>query len=163
MGRKRRPAERLHGTVTHRRTQNSYVGVMLDEVSEDDWREVVRAAVREAKAGSASARAFLSAYLIGRPAAIAPTPLTVVVDQISGADPLVDHLAGPALARAKFPFAHVDDALEDTIKAEIAAELAAKLPAPADKEREFHARVDSPGDQASVRVSWLPDPNGSEG
>ena len=40
MGRKRRPAERLHGAVMHRRTQDSYVGVMLDEVSEDDRRDV---------------------------------------------------------------------------------------------------------------------------
>jgi len=163
MGRKRRPAERLHGTVTHRRTQESYVGAMLDEVSEDDWRDVVRAAVREAKAGDASARAFLSAYLIGRPAATAPTPLTVVVQQISGADPLVDRLARPELARAKFPLSHVDDYLEDAIKTEIAAELAAKLPAPRVKNRDLQASVESPEDQAPVRASRISAPNASEG
>lgn len=55
MGCKRWPAERLHRTVTHRRTQDSYVGAMVDEVSEDDWRDVVRVAVREAKAGAGDA------------------------------------------------------------------------------------------------------------
>lgn len=163
MGRKRRPTERLHGTVAHRRTQDTYVGTMLDEVSEDDWRDVVRAAVREAKAGDASARAFLSAYLIGRPAAIAPTPLTVVVQQISGTDPLVDHLARPALARAKYPVLHADDYLEEAIKNEIAAELAAKLPVPNEKDRDLQASVESPQDQALMRASTLSAPNESQG
>ena len=151
MGRKRRPAERLHGTVTHRRTQDSYVGVMLDEVSEDDWREVVRAAVHEAKSGDPSARAFLSAYLIGRPAATAPTPLTVVVQQISGVDPLVDRLARPAVARAKYPETRMDEYLEAVIKTEIAAELAAKLPTPPVRSRDVQASGELPENQAPAR------------
>lgn len=120
MGHQRRPVERLHGRVTHRRTQDSYLGAMLDEVSEDDWRDVVRAALRGAKAGDPSARAFLSAYLIGRPAATAPTPLTVIVRQISGDDPLVDCLAGPAVSRAKYPVLHTDEHIEESIKMEVA-------------------------------------------
>jgi len=130
MGRRRKAFEHLQGTATHRRTQDAYLAAMLDAVSEAEWGDIVRAAVAQAKAGDASARSFLAAYLIGRPAANAPTPLTVVVQQITGRDPLVEKIAQPLVNRIRFPSLPDEHEVDDAIQAEIAAELARKLPAP---------------------------------
>ena len=86
----------IKGPFTHRRTEADYMGVLLDAVPLEDWREVVTATVAAAKAGDATARAWLSQYLVGKPGVTAPAPLTVVVQQLSGRDPLVDMLAKSA-------------------------------------------------------------------
>jgi hypothetical protein len=65
------------------------MGVLLDSVPLEDWHSVVVATVAAARRGDPSARARLGQYLVGKPAATAPAPLTVVVQQLSGRDPLV--------------------------------------------------------------------------
>jgi hypothetical protein len=115
----------IKGPFTHRRTEADYMGVLLDAVPLDDWREVVSATVVAAKGGDATARAWLSQYLVGRPSTTAPAPLTVVVQQLSGRDPLVDKLAKPHIDRAEYPSLHAGDDFKDSLKARVADELRA--------------------------------------
>ena len=89
----------IKGTFTHRRTEADYMGVLLDAVPLEEWREIVSATVAAAKAGDATARAWLAQYLVGKPAATAPAPLTVIVQQLSGRDPLAERLAPPHINR----------------------------------------------------------------
>jgi hypothetical protein len=81
------------------------------------------AAVAAAKTGDPSARTWLGQYLVGKPAATAPAPLTVVVQQLSGSDPLVDSLAKPHIDRAEFPSFGPSDDFKDALKARVAYEL----------------------------------------
>ena len=67
-------------------------------------------------------------YLVGKPVGKAPTPLTVVVQQLNGDNPLINRLASKAIDQYKYPGLHRDDAVEDQIKALVAAELAEKTP-----------------------------------
>jgi hypothetical protein len=115
----------IKGTFTHRRTEADYMGVLLDAVSLEEWREVVGATVAAAKAGDASARAWLAQYLVGKPGVTAPAPLTVIVQQLSGRDPLVDRLAKPHIDRAEYPSLHAGDDFKDALKARVADELRA--------------------------------------
>jgi hypothetical protein len=64
----------IKGTFTHRRTEADYMGVLLEAVPLEAWREVVSATVAAAKAGDATARAWLAQYLVGKPGATAPAP-----------------------------------------------------------------------------------------
>lgn len=113
----------IKGPFTHRRTEADYMGVLLNTVPLEDWREVVSATVAAAKAGDATARAWLAQYLVGKPGATAPAPLTVVVQQLSGRDPLVESLAKPHIDRAEYPSLHADDDFKDALKARVADEL----------------------------------------
>jgi hypothetical protein len=115
----------LKGTFTHRRTEGDYMGVLLDAVSLEDWREVVGAALTSAKTGDPTARAWLAQYLVGKPAVAAPAPLTVIVQQLSGRDPLTDRLAEPHLNRLQYPSLHANDDLKDTMRELIAGEIRA--------------------------------------
>lgn len=115
----------IKGPFTHRRTEADYMGVLLDAVTLEDWRSVVIATVAAAKAGDSSARAWLGQYLVGKPAATAPAPLTVIVQQLSGRDPLVDRLAQPHIARAEYPSLRAGDGFKDALKARVADELRA--------------------------------------
>jgi hypothetical protein len=115
----------IKGPFTHRRTEADYMGVLLDAVPLQDWREVVSATVAAAKAGDATARAWLAQYLVGKPSTAAPAPLTVVVQQLSGRDPLVDRLAKPHIDRAEYPSWHADEDFKDALKARVAGELRA--------------------------------------
>ena len=115
----------IKGPFTHRRTEADYMGVLLDAVPLEDWRAVVRATVAAAKAGDPTARAWLGQYLVGRPAATAPAPLTVVVQQLSGRDPLVDSLAKPHIDRAQYPSLRANDDFKDGMRDLIAGELRA--------------------------------------
>jgi hypothetical protein len=123
-------SELLKGAGTHRRTESDYMGVMLDAVSLDDWRDVITGTLQRAKGGDPSARAWLAQYLVGKPEAKAPTPLTVVVNQWSGKDPVADRLAKPLIDRELYPSMHQNDVWQEGIRSAIAAELAEKLPPP---------------------------------
>jgi hypothetical protein len=103
------------------------MGVLLETVTLADWREVVSNAKSMAQAGDPQARSWLAQYLMGKPEGKAPTPLTVVVQQLNGVDPLVHKLAYPAIERQKYPVLHSNDAYEDGIRALIAAELVDKI------------------------------------
>ena len=94
----------IRGTATHRRTEGDYMGVLLDAVTLDDWRDVVAATLDLAKSGDPAARAWLAQDLVGKPDAKAPSALTMVVQQLNGADPLIDRLAKPHLDRARYAF-----------------------------------------------------------
>jgi len=127
MATKKRAPDLIRGTATHRRTEGDYMGVLLDAVSLDDWRGVVTGALQAAQGGDPQARNWLAQYLIGRPEGKAPTPLTVVVNQLNGADPLVNRLAKPLVDREKFPLLHRNDAQEVYIRGQVAAELQQKI------------------------------------
>ena len=127
MARKKQQVELIRGHAAHRRTEGDYMGVLLDAVTLDDWRDVVSNAKTAAKAGDPQARAWLAQYLMGKPAGSAPTPLTVVVAQLNGADPVVNKLAKPMIDRQKYPTLRGNDAFEDGIRALITAELAEKI------------------------------------
>jgi hypothetical protein len=115
----------IKGPFTHRRTEADYMGVLLDAVPLEDWREVVGATVAAAKAGDATARAWLAQYLVGKPGVTAPAPLTVIVQQLSGRDPLVERLAKPHIDRAEYPSLGANDDFEDAMRELIAGELRA--------------------------------------
>lgn len=137
---RRRKQGFIRGAGTHRRTECDYMGVLLDTVSLDDWQEVVTGTLQLAKSGDPAARAWLAQYLVGRPGAKAPTPLTVVVNQWSGKDPVAERLAKPLIDRELYPGLHENDDWEDGIRQEIAAELTAKLPLPKPAENPITTR-----------------------
>ncbi len=122
---RKKQAELIRGHAAHRRTEGDYMGVLLEAVTLEDWRAVVNNAKSLAQSGDPQARAWLAQYLMGRPAGSAPTPLTVVVQQLNGADPLIDKLAREAIHSAKFPDS--ERSWKDGIKALVAAELAEKV------------------------------------
>lgn len=124
---RKKQQELIRGHAAHRRTEGDYMGVLLETVTLDDWRAVVSNARTLAQAGDAQARAWLAQYLMGKPAGSAPTPLTVVVQQLNGADPVVNKLAAPAIQRHKFPVLGGKEDFEDGIRALVAAELAEKV------------------------------------
>ncbi|MDP1651774.1 MAG: hypothetical protein Q8L56_03530 [Rhodocyclaceae bacterium] len=137
MAKRKQATGYIRGTAAHRRTEGDYMGVLLDTVTLDDWRGVVGGALQAAKGGDSSARAWLAQYLVGRPEHKAPTPLTVVVQQLNGTDPLVDRLSQRVIFDAQFP----DDAREQQIKALVAAELVQKIPHPETIESPATARL----------------------
>jgi hypothetical protein len=143
MGR-RKAVQLIQGTATHRRTERDYMAVLLDAVTLDDWRTVVANTLQEAKGGNPQARNWLAQYLVGRPTSDAPTPLTVVVQQLSGSDPVVSKLAKPIIDRRKYPGMHRDDGQEDHIRALVAAELQQKIKTPEILEDLAPARVCGP-------------------
>ena len=124
MARRKQATAYIQGTATHRRTEGDYMSVLLDTVTLADWQDVVAGALQAAKEGDSSARAWLAQYLVGKPDHKAPTPLTVVVQQLNGADPLVEKLSSKLIWDAQFP----DDEWKREIKALVAAELVQKLP-----------------------------------
>ena len=111
----------LHGHAKHRRTQSDYMGALLDRVTLETWGEVIDATVAKAKDGDAQARAFLAAYLVGKPAHDAPAPLTVTKRRILASDPLVNELTN-ALADWR-----LDDDEKDAIREAVTAELPAHI------------------------------------
>jgi hypothetical protein len=144
---KRKHVDLIRGNANHRRTEGDYMGVMLDAVSLDDWRSVVNGALQAAKGGDPQARNWLAQYLMGKPEAKAPTPLMVVVNQLNGADPLVNKIASPLIHREKYPSLHIDDAYESNIRSQVAAELQQKV--------RMTEIIESP---ASMRVGGDSDP-----
>jgi hypothetical protein len=126
MGR-RKQTQYIKGTAQHRRTEGDYMGVLLDTVTLNDWRSVVSTAMQAAKAGDPQARNWLAQYLIGRPEGKAPTAMNIVVQQLSGVDPVVERLSKPAIERAMYPSMHGNDDLKAHIRALVAVELQAKV------------------------------------
>jgi hypothetical protein len=124
---RRKQTEYIKGTAQHRRTEGDYMGVLLDTVTLNDWRSVVSGALQAAKAGDPQARNWLGQYLIGRPEGKAPSPMNIVVQQLSGADPLVEKLAKPAIDRALYPSTGGNDDFKAHIRALVAIELQAKV------------------------------------
>jgi hypothetical protein len=102
------------------------MATLLDTVTIEDWQDVVSNALLSAKQGDAQARAWLAQYLVGKPAGKAPTPLTVVVQQLNNDSPLVNKLAKPLIDQYKYPSLHTNDDWEARIKAVIATELTDK-------------------------------------
>lgn len=127
MATKKRTPELIRGHATHRRTEGDYMGVLLDTVTLDDWRDVVAGALQEAKGGDPQARTWLAQYLVGKPESKAPTALTVVVNQLNGVDPVVNRLAAPMIDRHQFPSLHENDDWDDSVKALFATELSEKI------------------------------------
>ena len=79
---------------------------------------------------------------MGKPVGSAPTPLTVVVQQLNGADPLIDRLAQRAIHSAQFPDS--ESGWKDGIKALVAAELAEKVRTVETVENPATARLTGP-------------------
>jgi hypothetical protein len=122
---RKKQAELIRGHAAHRRTEGDYMGVLLEAVTLEDWRAVVNNAKTLAQTGDSQARAWLAQYLMGKAAGSAPTPLTVVVQQLNGADPLVEKLAQKIINSTKYPDS--DSGFKDHIRALVAAELDGKL------------------------------------
>ena len=125
---KRKQQNLVKGTAAHHRTESDYMATLLDTVTIEDWQDVVSNALLSAKQGDAQARAWLAQYLVGKPAGKAPTPLTVVVQQLKNDSPLVNKLAKPIIDQYKYPGLHTNDDWEARIKAVIASELTDKTP-----------------------------------
>jgi hypothetical protein len=123
---KRKQQNLVKGTAAHHRTESDYMATLLDTVTIEDWQDVVSNALLSAKQGDAQARAWLAQYLVGKPAGMAPTPLTVVVQQLNNDSPLVNKLARPIIDQYKYPGLHTNDDWEERIKAVIATELTDK-------------------------------------
>ena len=104
------------------------MSTLLETVTLEDWQEVINSTLNAAKQGDAQARAWLGQYLVGKPAGKALTPLTVVVQQLNGENPLVCRLAHKVIDQYKFPGLHQHDDVEEQVKALVAAELAEKVP-----------------------------------
>jgi len=101
------------------------MGALLDAVSLDDWREVVTGAVQAAKGGDPQARNWLAQYLIGRPESKAPTPISVVVNQLQGTNQVLDKLTHHKFIDARFHDS--DDDVKANIRAQLAIELSEKM------------------------------------
>ena len=142
MGRKRQAVELIRGHAVHRRTEGDYMSVLLEAVTLEDWRAVVSNAKSLAQAGDPQARAWLAQYLMGKASGSAPTPLTVVVQQLNGADPLIEKLAQKVIHSSKFPDA--DGGFKDRIRSLVAAELIGKLRTVETIENPATARVSGP-------------------
>ncbi len=117
------------------------MGVLLEAVTLEDWRAVVNTAKTLAQSGDPQARAWLAQYLMGKPEGKAPSPLTVVVQQLNGFDPLVNKLATPTIQRHKYPSLHGNDNFEDGIRALVAAELVERIKPVETTENAAPARV----------------------
>jgi hypothetical protein len=119
------------------------MGILLDSVTLDDWRDVVTGALQAAKAGDAQSRAWLAQYLVGKSIAKAPTPLTVVVQQLNGADPVVDRLSSHVITELQFP----EESWKDNVKTLITAELGEKVVNPATSEKPDVVRLSGENDE----------------
>ena len=123
---KRKQQNLVKGTAAHHRTESDYMATLLDTVTIEDWQDVVSNTLLSAKQGDAQARAWLAQYLVGKPAGKAPTPLTVVVQQLNNDSPLVNKLAKPLIDQYKYPSLNTNDDWEALIKSVITTELIGK-------------------------------------
>jgi hypothetical protein len=74
----------IKGTFTHRRTEADYMGVLLDAVPLEEWREVVSATLAAAKAGDPTAMRLCIERLVpvrnGRPITFDLPPVETASD-----------------------------------------------------------------------------------
>jgi hypothetical protein len=71
-----------------RAVESEYLAIVGDSCPASVWREIVESAVADARTGDATARAWLSSHLIGKPHGIAPTLHSVALDEVNDIDPL---------------------------------------------------------------------------
>lgn len=84
-----------------RAVETEYLKVLLAGCSLEKWAEIVERATRDAVAGDAKAREWISGYVIGSPAFQAPRPFDLAVDD----EAEVDAVANAAiLRRVQGPF-----------------------------------------------------------
>lgn len=121
MNRKAETEPMLHGHAKHRRAQSDYMGVLLDRVTLETWADVIDATVAKAKDGDVQARAFLAAYLVGKPTHEAPEPLTVTTARFMGDDALVTKLTD------RLTHWGMDDDEKEAIREAVATELPAHI------------------------------------
>jgi hypothetical protein len=69
-----------------RLTEKSYLRVMMQNCSLQDWAEIVTRAVVAAKTGDSSARQWLGRFLCGCPDKSAPTPLDLEIEAAAGTE-----------------------------------------------------------------------------
>lgn len=114
-----------------RSTEASYLGILMEECDLETWRGVIRRAVKAAEGGDPAARSWLGQYLIGRPVIAAPSPLTVVIQQMIGTDPALEAaakvLAKPHLDAEMWPILAGDKARKGELEAEAAAAILAAM------------------------------------
>jgi len=122
---KRTTTKLLTGSASHTRTQDAYMGALLDAVSLDDWREVCKNTVQLAKGGDPQARNWLAQYLIGKPDCAAPTAVNVIVNQLQGKNEVLDKLTHHTFIDAQFH--DRNDDVKAGIRAQLETELNHKL------------------------------------
>ena len=71
-----------------RDTERTYIAALSEACPPHIWGEIVARAVNDAKAGDATARAWLGGYLVGRPAKDAITLYALAVEDAAGSDPV---------------------------------------------------------------------------
>ncbi len=120
---KRKQETFIKGSATNRRTEGDYMGILLDTVTLDDWRDVVTGTLRAAKEGDPQARAWLAQYLVGKPVGKAPTPLTVVAQQLNNIDPVLEKVVNKIIMDLQYP----EDDWTEQVKEKIEAELVGKI------------------------------------
>jgi hypothetical protein len=69
-----------------RQTEKSYLRVLMQNCTLDDWRTIVARAVTDAKDGDAAARQWLGRYLCGCPDKSAPSPLDLEIEAAAGSE-----------------------------------------------------------------------------
>jgi len=121
----KRTTKLLTGSASHTRTADSYMSILLDSVTPDDWREVCKNTVQLAKGGDPQARAWLSNFLIGKPECAAPTAVNVIVNQLQGKSEVLDKLTHHTFIDAAFHDS--DDDVKAGIRAQLETEIAEKL------------------------------------
>lgn len=125
MATQKRTTTLLPGSATHTRTAHDYMGILLDAVSPDNWREVVQATVQLAKSGDPQARNWLGQYLIGKPDCAAPTAVNVIVNQLQGKNEVLDKLTHHTFIDAQFH--DRNDDVKAGIRAQLETEISHKL------------------------------------
>jgi hypothetical protein len=69
-----------------RQTERSYVKVMMQNCSLEDWAAIVARAVADARSGDGVARQWLARYLCGNPDKSAPSPLELEIAAAAGSE-----------------------------------------------------------------------------
>jgi hypothetical protein len=67
-----------------RQSEKSYLKVLMQCCSLEQWAEIVSCAVEDAKAGDGAARQWLARYLCGIPQMAAPTPFELEIEAAAG-------------------------------------------------------------------------------
>ena len=110
-----------------RPTETAYLSALMEACPPETWRQICDRAVQDARNGDPKARDWLGRYVVGEPKLSAPAPVVALVQAITGADPVVEAIARPIIARESMaafsPLLAEDDALEERIREQVAQEL----------------------------------------